>query len=100
MAAPSRGSVSAAISSMSARVPGVAELETLSAQFGRASVEVVGEPTARGSLVEHGDDLHVVLERRRAPPDGARKLMEDALLLLQRAGFGDGELVAELHQLL
>src|SRR6267378_4207966 len=36
----------------------------------------------------------------RPPPDGAGQLMEDALLLLQRAGLGDGELVAQLHQLL
>ncbi len=81
-------------------MPYLVEVEAISAHLRRAGVEVVGEPPRRRRFVEDGDHLDVVLELRRPPPDRARQLAEDSLFLLQRARLRDGELVAQLQQLL
>ena len=79
---------------------GFAQLEAISAQLGRVRVQIVSEPSARRRLVEDSENLDVVLEHRRASPHRAGELVQDALLLLERARLGDGELVAQLDELL
>ena len=69
-------------------------------QCGRVRAQVVGETRRGPSLVEDGQRRHVPLQRRSARPHRLRQLAEDALFLLQRRRLGDGELVAELEQLL
>ena len=81
-------------------MPGLAQVEAIAAQLRRASFQVVGEPSARGCLVEDRDGFDVVLQRGSAASDGSGELVQDPLLLLQRARLGDGELVPELDELL
>ena len=79
-------------------MPRAAQVEPLSAQLRRACVQMVGKPPARGGFVENGQHFDVPGERICPPAHRSGQLFEDALLLLQRSGLGDGELVAQLHQ--
>ena len=69
-------------------------------QLGRRGAQIVGEPGRSAGLVQHRERGHVLIELWRAPAHRARQLGEDALLLFQRARFGDGELVPQLDELL
>ena len=66
----------------------------------RGGAQIVGQLGAGACLVEPCQRGHVVLQLRRPPADRSRQLRQDALLLLQRTGLGDGELIAQLEQLL
>ena len=79
-------------------MPRPAQLESISAQFRRAGFEIVGQSPARGRFVKNSKHFHVVLQRGRPPAHRAGQLVQDALLLLQRARLGDGQLIAQLHQ--
>src|SRR6266851_4255882 len=66
----------------------------------RGRAQVVRQLGSGAGLVEARQGGHVLLQLRRAPAHCSGQLGEDALLLLQRAGLGDGELVPQLEQLL
>src|SRR6266849_4636462 len=66
----------------------------------RGRAQLVRQLRSRAGLVEAGQRGHVLLQLRGAPAHRAGQLRQDALLLLQRARLGDGELVPQLEQLL